>query len=125
LFIALLANAYLADGKPAEALSTIEKEPFDQMKQMNLPFIYEALGRKEDANRALMSFEDHYGAQDPVSLGEFYACRHDVNRAIGFLQRAVDMHYLLTDVANRQACYQPLEGDPRYRELLRKMHLSE
>jgi TolB-like protein/DNA-binding winged helix-turn-helix (wHTH) protein/Tfp pilus assembly protein PilF len=125
LFIAVLANAYLADGKPAEALSTIEEDPIDQDKQMNLPFIYEALGRKEDATRAIVSFEEHYGAQDPLSLGEFYACRHDVNRAIGFLQRAVDMHYLLTDVANRQACYQPLEGDPRYRELLRKMHLSE
>jgi TolB-like protein/DNA-binding winged helix-turn-helix (wHTH) protein/tetratricopeptide (TPR) repeat protein len=125
LYIALLANAYLADGKPAEALSTIEQEPIDQMKQMNLPFIYEALGRKEDATRALMSFEDHYGARDPVSLGEFYACRHEVDRAIGYLQSAVDMHFLLTDVANRQACYQPLEGDTRYRELLREMHLSE
>jgi len=125
LFIALLANAYLADGKPAEALSTIEKEPIDQIKQMNLPFIYEALGRKEDATRALMSFEDHYGALDPMSLGEFYACRHEINRAIGYLQKAVDMHHPLTDVANRQACYQPLEGDPRYRELLRRTHLSE
>jgi len=62
LFIALLANAYLADGKPAQALSTIDQEPIDQMKQMNLPFIYEALGRKEEATRALASFEDHYGA---------------------------------------------------------------
>jgi tetratricopeptide (TPR) repeat protein len=33
LYIALLANAYLADGKPAEALSTIEQEPIDQMQQ--------------------------------------------------------------------------------------------
>jgi hypothetical protein len=92
---------------------------------MNLPFTYEALGRKEDATRAIVSFESHYSAQDPLSLGEFYGCRHDVDRAIGFLQRAVDMHYLPTDVADRQACYQPLEGDPRYRELLRRMHLGE
>jgi transcriptional activator of cad operon len=125
LFVALLANAYLAEGKPAEALSTIDREPIDQMKQMNLPFIYEALGRKEEATRALASFEQHYGAQDPLSLGEFYACRHEIDRAIGFLQSVVDMHYLLTDVANRQACYQPLEGDARYRELLRKMRLNE
>jgi Tfp pilus assembly protein PilF len=125
LFIALLANAYLADGKPAEALATIEREPIDQMKQMNLPFIYEALGRKEEATRAAASFEEHYGAQDPLSLGEFYACRHEINRAIGFLQSTLDMHYLLTDVANRQACYQPLESDARYHELLRKMRLGE
>ena len=125
LFTALLANAYLADRKPAEALSTIAREPIDQMKQMNLPFIYEALGRKEDATRALAAFEERYGAQDPLSLGEFYACRHEIDRAIGFLQSAVEMHSLLTDVANRSACYQPLEGDSRYRELLRKTHLSE
>jgi transcriptional activator of cad operon len=125
LYIALLANAYLAAGKPAEALSTIEEEPIDQSKQMNLPFIYEALGRKEDATRAIISFEHQYGAQDPLSLGQFYACRHELDRAIGYLQSAVDMHYLLTDVANRQACYQPLERDARYRELLRKTHLSE
>jgi transcriptional activator of cad operon len=125
LYIALLANAYLADGRPAEALSTIEREPIDQWKEMNLPFIYEALGRKEDATRAATSFEDHYGAQDPMSLGQFYACRHEVDRAIGFLQKAVALHFPLSDVANRQACYQSLEGDPRYRELLRKMHLSE
>jgi len=125
LFIALLANAYLADGRPAEALATIEREPIDRWKKMNLPFIYEALGRKEDATHAIIDFEERYGAQDPLSLGQFYACRHDVSRAIGFLQRAVDMHYPLTDVANRQACYQPLEGDPRYRELLRRTRLSD
>jgi len=124
LYIALLANAYLADGKPNEALATIETEPVDQQKQMNLPFIYEALGRKDDATRAIVSFETRYGALDPLSLGQFYACRHDVDRAIGHLKRAVDMHYLLTDVANRQACYQSLEGDARYHELLRRTHLA-
>jgi TolB-like protein/Flp pilus assembly protein TadD len=124
LFIALLTNALVADGRPADALAEIEREPNDQMKQMNLPFIYEAMGRHQDADRALAAFEKKYGANDPLSLGEFYACRNDVGRALGYLERAVAMHFTLTDVANRQACLNTLEHTPRYRDLLRKMNLA-
>jgi len=123
LFVALLTNALLANGKPADALAEIEREPDDQMKQMNLPFIYDALGRRDDADRAIAAFEAKYGAHDPVSLGEFYACRNDASRALGFLERGVALHFVLTDVANRQACFKTLEGNSRYRELMRRMNL--
>jgi len=120
---ALLANALLARHRAQAAMAENEKESDEQFRQMNRPFVLEALGRHADADRELHTFEVQYAALDPGTMAEFYACRHDTGRALDWSETALAQHFLLDDVPNRLACLQKLASEPRYQTLLRKMGL--
>jgi tetratricopeptide (TPR) repeat protein len=118
---ALLANALLALHEPAEALNETERESDDQFRQMDLPLVYDALGRKADAEREIAVFEQKYSARDPLTMAEFYACRNDADHALQWLERVpYDPGSPGGDVPNRAACLKHIESDARYQALLLK-----
>jgi TolB-like protein/DNA-binding winged helix-turn-helix (wHTH) protein/tetratricopeptide (TPR) repeat protein len=112
---AMLTNALLAVGRPAEALEAIQAEPDELFREMNLFFVYDALGRKDDADRAVAEFIKKYVADGADSIGEFYACRKDVDRAVEWLKK---MGKTFAEVANRQACIDKISHDARYRAMV-------
>jgi TolB-like protein/DNA-binding winged helix-turn-helix (wHTH) protein/Tfp pilus assembly protein PilF len=112
---ALLTNALLAVGRPAEALEVIQAEPDELFREMNLFLVYDALGRKEDADRSVEKFIKKYGTDGADSIGEFYACRMDVDRAVEWLKK---IGTTFPEVANRQACIDKISHDPRYRAMV-------
>jgi TolB-like protein len=114
---ALLGNALLALNKPAEALKETELESDGQFRQMNLPLVYDALGRKADAEREIAVFEQKYSSRDPMTMAEFYACRGDVDHALRWLDSEPQPY---DDVPNRIACFKRIENDPRYKALILK-----
>jgi TolB-like protein/DNA-binding winged helix-turn-helix (wHTH) protein/Tfp pilus assembly protein PilF len=118
----LLANAILAEGRPQEALKELERDPDDQVHQMNYPLFYDALGRTADADRAIASFIATYGEKDPESAGIFYACRKDVDHAVLWFERMVAIHEIFDEVPPRIACLKNLDHDPRYQAILRKIN---
>jgi len=122
---ALIANALLARREPAAALAENELESDDQFRRMNRPLILDALGRRAEADRELAVFEQKYAVRDPGTIAEFYACRNDIERALGWSERTVASHLvLLDDVPNRTACFESIKHEPRYRALLAKMHFT-
>ena len=117
---ALHANSLLALKQPEAALKANELESDDQFRTMNWPLIYDALGRRADADREIAAFEQKYSARDPFSMAEFYACRRDADRALQWLARMQTEPRPFDDVPNRIACFRNIEGDPRYRALQAK-----
>jgi TolB-like protein len=117
---ALHANSLLGLHQPAAALAENALEGDDQYRQMNWPLIYDALGRKTDAEREIAVFERKYGERDPLTVAEFYACRKDADHAIPWLERSSEEPGPTIDVPNRLACLRNIESDPRYKALLLK-----
>jgi len=117
---ALHANSLLALHEPAAALEENARESDDQFRQMNLPLVYDALGRRADSDREIAVFEHKYSAQDPLSMAEFYGCRADADRAFPWLEHLSSRPRPVDDVPNRLACLKSLESDPRYQRLLLK-----
>src|SRR5271167_245961 len=124
-FRALLANGLSAEGKQAAALEELEREPDEQFRDLNYPLFYAALGRQDDAVRAIKVYETKYGEKDPLNMGLFYACRRDADQAIAWLTRTVAIHALFADVPPRDACLKNLEQDKRYQALLHKINMPE
>jgi TolB-like protein/tetratricopeptide (TPR) repeat protein len=117
---ALHANSLLALHQPAAALKENALESDDQFRQMNWPLIYDAVGRRVDADREIAVFERKYSARDPLSMAEFYGCRKDADHAIPWLERLSSEPRPIDDVPNRLACLKNIESDPRYKPLLLK-----
>jgi Tfp pilus assembly protein PilF len=118
---ALHANSLLGVNRPGEALAEAERESDEQFRDMDLPLIYDALGRRAEAERAIDEFIRKYGQRDTFTPAEFYACRHDADRALPWLRRAYgDGIAPDADLPNRMACLQGIEHDPRYQELVRR-----
>ena len=117
---ALHANSLLALLKPAAALKENALEGDDQFRQMNWPLIYDALGRKADAEREIGVFERNYGKRDPLTVAEFYACRKDADQAMPWLERSSEKPGPTIEVPNRLACLKNIESDARYKALLLK-----
>jgi TolB-like protein len=114
---ALLGNALLALNKPAEALKETELESDGQFRQMNLPLVYDALGRKADAEREIAVFEQKYSSRDSLTMAEFYACRGEAEHALRWLSSEPQPYQ---DVPNRIACFKHIENDARYKAMILK-----
>lgn len=119
---ALRANSLLALKRPEDALKELALESDAFWRDENLTFIYDALGRRADADRAFADFRKKYG-DDRNTMGLFYACRGDVESALKWVEGDYAARVQFgTDVPNRHACWQNLEHDSRYRELYRQMY---
>jgi len=111
---ALHANSLLGINDPQSALKENALESDDQFRQMNLPLIYDRLGRTADAEREIAIFEAKYSGRDPLTMAEFYACRGDVERSLKWLTGFKTAPDPVDDVPNRTACFRKIEHDPRY-----------
>ena len=120
---ARLAEVLVTRGEPAEALAEVEKES-GGLRLKGLAVVYHALGRTEDADRALAQLEAASGASSPMYLAEVHAFRGEAEAAFAWLDRAraqkdVELSYLMG-----HPFLVSLVSDPRYAQLLASMNLS-
>jgi TolB-like protein/DNA-binding winged helix-turn-helix (wHTH) protein len=118
----LLSVAISAQGRPQEALVEVERDANEQVRGMNYPFYYDALGRKEDADRAIASYIQKYGDKDPETVGTFYACRKNFDQAITWFTRMVAIRAVFAEIPPRLACLKNMENDPRYQAIRRQIN---
>jgi transcriptional activator of cad operon len=112
---ALLANILLSTHKPAEALAEAEREPDAGWRESALLFALDAAGRKGDADRAIGEYTRKHADDDAHGISAFYACRHDIERTIQWLERFLANHPgAYHDLPDREACFKNAEADPRY-----------
>lgn len=118
--LAMIADNLIQIGDPKTALETINKiEKSPAIRAAFLPFVYDALNRKTDADAALADLIKRYGDRQPYAVAQFYAHRHDGDQAFVWLDRAYSAHdwvwYIRSD-----PYFEPIRSDARYALLIKK-----
>jgi len=113
----------LARGRPLQSLAEMEREPAAIWRLTGESLAYHALGRIQDSNAALTQLINEHQQTMAYQIAEVYAFRGEFSSAFQWLNRA----YQQRDSGLRNLKTDPflkdLWRDPRYAELLRKMHL--
>jgi adenylate cyclase len=123
-----IAMDLLLGGKPAAALAemqhvlpgAIPRDPND----LQLAMIYHALGRHAESDAAMAAAEKN-NAHDVGQIAMAHAYRGEVDQAFKWLERGYRERYWGMVWINRQPLLKNIEGDPRFKALLRKMNLPE
>ncbi len=121
-------SALFSMGNAAGALKEMDRETDAESRMLCMGAfvaVYDALGRKPEADAALASFEKAHATDQAYSIACDYAIRGDVNKAFSWLDRAYRQHdfgmlYIMIDPD-----LQNVRADPRYKVLLKKMTLSD
>jgi TolB-like protein len=121
--LADMAFIMIQNGDPNAALETVNKiEQSPDVRAALLPFVYDALNRKMDADAALADVIKRYADREPYSVALFYAHRHDADQAFAWLDRAYSAHdwvwYIRSD-----PYVEPLRSDARFAQLIKKWGL--
>ena len=120
-----LGMLLLERGDAPGALREIRQEADDDGRREGLAIVNYALGKKTESDAALadMLREDANGS--PLGLAEVYAFRGQLEDAIRWLERAYSQKDPYFYLIKGNALLKPLEGDPRYKAIIKKMNLPE
>jgi TolB-like protein/DNA-binding winged helix-turn-helix (wHTH) protein len=119
-----LADVLLARGLPSAALETLAQEPNEVSRLIGLALVYQALGRRADADAALKNLLRKYGNAS-IAVADIYAYRGETDRAFAALDAAVASEDPELLAIKADSYLKPLHADPRYRAVLRKLNLPE
>jgi serine/threonine-protein kinase len=120
----VVADALLALGRPADSLERFRRCPgaWGYTRHGIVRALW-SLGRTDEA-RSLLGKEEEQPSPKWVHIGIAHAWMGDSDKAFEWLNRAVDAHDLLLGdgfLARREL--RPLQADPRWKALLRRMNL--
>jgi TolB-like protein len=120
-----LGNVLLTRSHPDAALAEMLKVKDEAYRLSGSAMAFFALGRKADSDAALAQMAKSQADHDPFHIALVYAFRGESDEAFKWLDRAYaqkgnNLAYIKTYPAFRK-----LEGDPRYKALLKKMNLPE
>jgi TolB-like protein/Flp pilus assembly protein TadD len=118
-----LGRILTAEGKPQLALTEIEKEPTDWEKLTDQAVAYHALGRVRDSNAALAELIATHSADSAYQIAQVYAFRGESDKSFEWLDRAYKQRDSGLPEIKTDPMFKSLRHDPRYTELLQKMHL--
>jgi TolB-like protein len=118
------ALVLLSLGDPQAALAELEHEPAPQYRQVAMPLVLDALGRKAEADRALTVTLTTYSAM-AYQLSYVYAARGDHDNAIAWLERALEQRDTGLLSIKDDPMLKGIKSDARFLSLLRKMNLPE
>jgi tetratricopeptide (TPR) repeat protein len=125
----IIALAYLQKGMNAEALEEAEKwerEEKGPWNLMMLAYISGSVGKAEEARAARTELDNMYrvGKADAIMMASAYIGEKNNEKAIEMLQKAYEQHTISTAL-KVDATFDPLRGDARFQELLRRMNLEK
>lgn len=121
---ALLAQVYLAQSRPQEAIEEAAREKVDGLRRAALSMAYFAAGRRKESDAQLSELIRKNSRNAPVQIAQVYAFRGETDRAFQWLDRTYAAHEdsgigeLKSDPILKR-----LQGDPRYRAMLMKLGL--
>jgi len=115
----------LVQGRPQEALAEMEREPPGWSHELGIALAYHALGQRKDSDAALARLISLGQNDYAYQIAQVYAYREEVDEAFRWLEHAYRLHdpglmWFRTDLKLKS-----LRGDPRYADLLRRMHLAQ
>jgi TolB-like protein/DNA-binding winged helix-turn-helix (wHTH) protein/Flp pilus assembly protein TadD len=115
----------LARGERDAALVEVQQEPNDFDRGHGLAIVYSALGRKADSDAALAGMLKLHTGGSAVAVAQVYAFRGQSDQALYWLERAYAQkeRYLFYIKADR--LLKNIDGDPRFKAVVRKMKLPD
>ncbi|HXJ93715.1 MAG TPA: hypothetical protein VMT20_12755, partial [Terriglobia bacterium] len=123
---------YARQGRTEEALADVAKFPREE-KHICIwiwhyqTYIYGLAGRQKDAEEALDKLLD-YGRHEPLDPMIFvvpYIGVGDKDQALSYLEKSIATHSPGLVALKVDPVYDPLRGDPRFQNLLRRVGLSQ
>ena len=119
---AIQGEVLLAQGRPEQALIEIEREPSNFWRHLNEALVYQTLNRQGDSDKALNAViaTDENGAA--FEIAEVYAYRGESDKAFAWLDRAYRQRDGGLTLVKVDPLLKNLRRDPRYFDLLVKMH---
>ena len=118
-----LGKILIAKGKPQQALAEIEKEPLEWGRLTGQVLVYHALGRDQDSNTALAELIAKHDARSAYQIAQAFAFRGESDKSFAWLERAYKQRDAGLTEIKADPLLKTLRRDPRYAELLKKMHL--
>jgi TolB-like protein len=119
-----LGLVLLARNQPEAALAEMLKEPQGLARFIGSAVAYFALGRIPESDAALAQTINSR-SNHPFSISSVYAFRGELDEALKWLDRAYAQRDPALLLLKSQLMFDKLEGDPRYKALLKKMNLPE
>lgn len=113
----------LAQGRPQEALTEIELETDGDLKLFGEALAYHSLGRPQGSDAALQKLIATHQQEGAYPIAAIYAFRAEPDKAFEWLDRAYRQRDVGLMFVKIDPLLKGLRQDPRYADLLRKMHL--
>ena len=124
----MISDAYVQKGMFTEALADTQKQypGATSWHWSALAYIYGRAGRQVEAERTLRKLLNLNQRQpmDPVVIASAYVGMGDSDRAIAWLEKAYAQHSGGLVLLKVDPAYDPLRGDPRFQDLLRRVGLT-
>jgi len=117
-------EVYLAQGRPQEALGEMEKEPEGFLRDLGLALADHALGRRQESDAALAILLSQCPNDCAYQIAQVYAYRGELDQAFAWLERAHRQHDGGLVLLKTDLLLKSLRGDPRYAQMLKRLHLS-
>jgi tetratricopeptide (TPR) repeat protein len=117
----LLAEIYIAQGRPQNALPEIERVRTDWGRTWLYAVTYAAQGREKESDAALKELIAKHSAASLVAW--VYAFRNQRDEAFQWLDRAYAQHEGNVAYTNLDPMLKNLRSDPRYAAFLKKHNL--
>jgi tetratricopeptide (TPR) repeat protein len=119
----ILGQILIAERKPQQALTEIEKEPSEWGKLTGEALVYHALGREQDSDAALDGLIARHGTYTAYQIAQVYAYRGESDKSFEWLERAYKQRDAGLPSFNTEPLFKNMRHDQRYSELLQKMRL--
>jgi TolB-like protein/Tfp pilus assembly protein PilF len=120
-----LAYLLLQRGDRGGALNEVQRATDRGEKQLGMAMVLYALGKKVESDAALAGFIKEYAETYADGIADIYALRGQSDEAIRWLERAFTQKDTQLLFIKADTALVPLNGDPRFKALLRKMNLPE
>jgi TolB-like protein/Flp pilus assembly protein TadD len=120
-----LAYLLLEQGNRDDALKEVQRETDQSDKQLGMAMVLYALGRKAESDTALAWCIKKEAGTQAYAIADLYALRGQSDEAMRWLERAYTQKDSALMTIKADTALVPLNGDPRFNALLRKMNLPE
>jgi adenylate cyclase len=121
---AQLGLILFSQGRVAEALASIERDPDEQARLVARGLIYHKIDRRAEGDKALTELTERHH-DDAMDIADVYAELGQADHAFEWLQNAYEQHPAEIAYIKVDPFFKDLHADPRYKAFLRKMNLPE
>ena len=121
----ILGQVLVRRGEVQAGLAELNRGPLESNRDEGLAWAFQYLGRKPDADVALVRLEDKDASTGAYEISTIRAMRGERDLSFAWLERAYQQHdSSLNDVLTEPDLVN-LHQDPRWKPFLRKMNLPE
>jgi len=122
----VLGAVYAQKGMYEEAIAAHEKAAAaSRAVRWGLGHTYALAGRKDEARKVAAELEKKPTPMDTWGLAEIYTALGQKDEAIGWLEEGFKLRFSWMPWIGRNPALAPLRGDPRFRDLLRRLDLPQ